>query len=89
MKDTEEKIKAQVPKQLDRLDSALSDLERSIDMLSTRLQSVLRLEVFAESNPSPKEKENLVELANYINDSTQRVSNAVDTIGSLLELLEL
>lgn len=86
--DTEEERKAQVPTQLDRLDSVLSDLENSIDTLSTRLQSVLR-----ENNSLPKEEEKVVaqltQLANHIRDSTQRVSNVVGNISSLLELLEL
>lgn len=86
--DTEEKPKAQVPVQLDRLDSVLSDLENSIDMLCTRLQPVLK-----ENNSLPKEEEKpvaqLTQLANHIRDSTQRVSNVVGNISSLLELLEL
>lgn len=86
--DKEEERKAQVPVQLDRLDSVLSDLENSIDTLSTRLQSVLRVEVKANEEEE-KPIAQLTQLATHIRDSTQRVSNVVGSISSLLELLEL
>jgi len=80
----------QVSEYLDRLGNELDKLDKSTAELRERLQPVLRSVPPVDSVGVPKaEKENLVQLADRINSNVYRVSNMVDSVRALIELLEL
>jgi hypothetical protein len=79
--------KSQIPGELDCLGIELDKLEKTMHMLTERLQPVMRSEPEAES--TPKGEANLVDLANCIRDNARRVSSMADNITSILGLLEL
>ena len=84
---TTEIAKAQVPGHLDALGDTLNDLESTIDLLRSRLQSVLRDEKDVVS--APKDEEELVDMADIIRKYHRRVRDATEVISTIVELLEL
>lgn len=88
MINTLEKRNAQVPEQLGRLSSEAGELEKIVDTLRGKLQPVLRNES-SNAVANPKDEESLVDVANDIRATTSRISDVVEIVGNIVELLEL
>ena len=88
MSDAKQKRSAQVPSQLGRLDNEVGELEKIVDMLRNKLQPILRNES-SNAVASQKDEESLVDIADGIRAGTSRISDVVEIVGNIIELLEL
>jgi prefoldin subunit 5 len=79
----------QVSLQMENLKDRLSELEKSIASMKTRLSSVLRSDIFENDEKAPKDQEALVPLANDIRSSANRINRLNVEVITLLKELEL
>jgi len=83
--------KPQIPDQLDRMKNQLSQLEKIIEDLRSRLQPVSRVPSVSTTATasSSRDEEKLVDLASSIRAGADRINEATKEIDLMLQLLEL
>lgn len=81
--------KAQVPGHLNALGDTLDDLEKTIGLLRSRLQSVLRDDIKDNTADPKEEEEKLVDIADIIRKYRRRTRGAIEAISTITRLLEL